>query len=54
MAKTVHPNSMANLDRGNLVSTAKRRAIAAEGRAFALAWRARNKPVFDAMYGASA
>lgn len=34
-----------------LAGVAAQRARAAEGRAFALAWRARTKPYFDAIYG---
>lgn len=32
-------------------ATVARRSEAAEGRAWARAWRAKNKPMFDALYG---
>jgi hypothetical protein len=49
----LHPNSRAALDQFRADSIATRTNRAAEGIAYARAWRIRNKPVFDAMYGAS-
>lgn len=43
-----HPNSRANFLTGPATRTARTRA----GLAWARAWRIRNKPAFDAMYGA--
>lgn len=49
-----HPNSRAALSKFRADSIAGRVQRAAEGIAYARAWRIRNKPVFDAMYGAEA
>ena len=35
------------------IAAAAKKARTAEGITYARAWRIRNKPVFDAMYGAS-